>query len=112
MSQQYGWDPPAVGLIQGALFWGYAASQVPGGFLATRFGGKRVILAAALLWSVMTLAAPLAASTSTEALVASRVLVGLGEGLVPPAGARVIATWMPEAERSRAVAIFGSGSKT
>lgn len=111
MAQQYGWDPPTVGVIQGALFWGYAFSQIPGGFLATRYGGKRVLLGAVVFWSFMTAVAPWAASMSTEALIVSRVLVGLGEGLAPPAGARIIATWIPETERSRAVAIFGSGSK-
>lgn len=112
MTQQYGWDSSQVGLIQSSLFWGYAVSQIPGGFLATRYGGKRVLLGAVGLWSVMTMVAPIAAATSTQALIVSRVLVGLGQGLAPPAGARIIATWVPETERSRAVAIFGSGSKT
>ena len=41
--------------------------------------------------------------------IASRVLVGIGEGLAPAAGLRMVATWVPESERSRAVSTLGSG---
>eukprot|EP00929_Paragymnodinium_shiwhaense_P016988 TRINITY_DN1257_c4_g1_i1.p1 TRINITY_DN1257_c4_g1~~TRINITY_DN1257_c4_g1_i1.p1 ORF type:complete len:593 (+),score=104.81 TRINITY_DN1257_c4_g1_i1:68-1780(+) len=111
MMQQYGWGPSETGLIQSALFWGYASTQVLGGFLATKFGGKRVLLGAVVLWSLMTAVAPIAASMSTSVFIASRVLVGLGEGLAPAAGCRLVATWFPESERSRATAAVGSGSK-
>ena len=39
----------------------------------------------------------------------SRALVGIGEGLAPAAGLRMVATWVPEAERSRAVSTLGAG---
>ena len=54
--------------------------------------------------------APSAATVSTEVFIASRVLVGIGEGLAPAAGLRMVATWVPEAERSRAVATLGAGA--
>lgn len=55
-----------------------------------------MLLFAVSLWSVATMLAPLAASYSTELFVASRVLVGIGEGLAPAAGLRMVATWVPE----------------
>jgi len=109
MAAQFGWDTGDEGLIQSSIFWGYASTQVLGGFLATRYGGKRVLLAAVALWSLATAAAPIAAGVSTEVFVASRVLVGIGEGLAPASGLRMVATWVPEKERSRAVATLGSG---
>ncbi|CAE8670335.1 unnamed protein product, partial [Polarella glacialis] len=112
MAAQFHWDAAEVGIIQSALFWGYAATTVLGGFLATRFGGKRVLLAAVLLWSAMTVVAPFAASISTECFIASRVLVGIGEGLAPAAGINIVANWVPEAERSRAIATLGSGKNS
>ena len=72
-------------------------------------GGKRVLLFAVALWSLATMLAPSAATVSTEVFIASRVLVGIGEGLAPAAGLRMVATWVPEAERSRAVATLGAG---
>ncbi|CAJ1364779.1 unnamed protein product [Effrenium voratum] len=109
MAADFSWDSSEQGLIQSSIFWGYAATQVIGGLLATKFGGKRVLLFAVSLWSVATMLAPLAASYSTELFVASRVLVGIGEGLAPAAGLRMVATWVPEAERSRAISTLGAG---
>jgi len=109
MMAEYGWRPSEEGIIQSAIFWGYAATQIIGGFLSTKYGGKRVLLGAVTLWSTATLLAPIAAGVSTEVFVASRVLVGIGEGLAPAAGTRIVATWMPKEERSRAISALGSG---
>mmetsp|Transcript_19747 Transcript_19747/g.37146 ORF Transcript_19747/g.37146 Transcript_19747/m.37146 type:complete len:504 (+) Transcript_19747:43-1554(+) len=109
MAAEMGWDSADEGVIQSSIFWGYAATQIIGGFLATRFGGKRVLLFAVSLWSFATMLAPLAAGVSTQVFIASRVLVGIGEGLAPAAGLRMVATWVPEAERSRAVSTLGGG---
>ena len=68
-----------------------------------------MLLFAVALWSLATMLAPSAATVSTEVFIASRVLVGIGEGLAPAAGLRMVATWVPEAERSRAVATLGAG---
>ncbi|CAE7211766.1 PHT4 [Symbiodinium natans] len=112
MAEQMGWDSADEGVIQSSIFWGYAATQIIGGFLATRYGGKRVLLFAVTLWSCATMLAPLAANVSTQVFIASRVLVGIGEGLAPAAGLRMVATWVPESERSRAVSTLGSGKTT
>ncbi|CAK9063875.1 Probable anion transporter 4 [Durusdinium trenchii] len=109
MASDFSWDSGEQGLIQSSIFWGYAATQVVGGLLSTRFGGKRVLLFAVTLWSCATMLAPFAASLGTEAFVLSRALVGIGEGLAPAAGLRMVATWVPEAERSRAVSTLGAG---
>ena len=42
------------GLSLSAFFWGYLFSQIIGGYLATRFGGKRVLLTSMLLCSAFT----------------------------------------------------------
>lgn len=112
MAADFSWDSSEQGIIQSSIFWGYAATQIVGGLLATRFGGKRVLLFAVGLWSLATMLAPNAATVSTEVFIASRVLVGIGEGLAPAAGLRMVATWVPEAERSRAVSTLGAGKTT
>lgn len=71
-----------------------------------------MLLFAVGLWSLATMLAPNAATVSTEVFIASRVLVGIGEGLAPAAGLRMVATWVPEAERSRAVSTLGAGKTT
>lgn len=42
MSHQFGWNSSTAGLVQSSFFWGYALSQLPGGWLAKIFGGRSV----------------------------------------------------------------------
>jgi MFS family permease len=42
MSHQYGWNSSTAGLVQSSFFWGYALSQLPGGWLAKLIGGRFV----------------------------------------------------------------------
>ncbi|GJM99507.1 hypothetical protein PR202_ga16611 [Eleusine coracana subsp. coracana] len=44
MSHQYGWSSSTAGLVQSSFFWGYALSQLPGGWLAKLFGGRLEML--------------------------------------------------------------------
>ena len=43
MSHQFGWNSSVAGLVQSSFFWGYALSQLPGGWLAKIFGGRSVL---------------------------------------------------------------------
>ncbi|CDY66595.1 BnaCnng51590D, partial [Brassica napus] len=42
MSHQFGWSSSVAGLVQSSFFWGYALSQLPGGWLSKIFGGRFV----------------------------------------------------------------------
>ena len=44
MAADFSWDSSEQGLIQSSIFWGYAATQVIGGLLSTRYG--------ALAWGI------------------------------------------------------------
>lgn len=109
MSKELGWTGFERGLVNSAFFYGYAATQIPAGWISTRIGGAKVLMAGVLIWSLGTLIAPPCAKLSITALCASRMLVGLGEGLAPSAATTVLATTIPERERARAVTVvFGS----
>lgn len=54
-------------------------TQIPGGILAERFGGKWVFGIGTLLTALFTLLTPVAARSSTTALIVVRVLTGLAE---------------------------------
>lgn len=108
MAEELGWSATDRGLVSSAFFWGYALTQIPAGYISTKVGGAKVLLVGVLLWSIGTLAAPPLAHISLFALCASRVFVGLGEGLAPSSATNVMARLIPERERSRAVtAVFG-----
>ncbi|KAI6682330.1 hypothetical protein NL676_036211 [Syzygium grande] len=107
MSHQFGWNSSMAGLVQSSFFWGYALSQLPGGWLAKIFGGRKVLEIGVLAWSLSTALVPVFAGFM-PGLVLSRILVGIGEGVSPSAATDLIARTIPLEERSRAVAfVFG-----
>lgn len=109
MAKYYGWSQTTVGVIQSAFFWGYVLTQIPGGYLADRFGGKHVLAAGVVMWSTMTLLTPLAASSNIALLLLARALLGVGEGVAMPAMNNMISRWVPGAERSRSLSLVYSG---
>lgn len=68
-----------IGWLLGAFFCGYLITQIPGGWLAHRFGAKHVLGIGIVMTALLTLLTPLAASISVWALVAVRALEGLFE---------------------------------
>ncbi|CAF2367999.1 unnamed protein product [Brassica napus] len=108
MSHQFGWSSSVAGLVQSSFFWGYALSQLPGGWLSKIFGGRKVLEIGVFTWSFATALVPLLAGFM-PGLIFSRILVGIGEGVSPSAATDLIARhddtcW----GRSRAVGfVFG-----
>src|SRR5436309_3512739 len=51
LARERGYDAAATGLILSSFFWGYIGPQMLGGWLADRFGGKRVLTIGVLLWT-------------------------------------------------------------
>lgn len=52
MAAELGWSTADRGLVSSAFFWGYAATQIPAGYVAVRIGGAKVLLAGVALWSL------------------------------------------------------------
>jgi MFS transporter, ACS family, solute carrier family 17 (sodium-dependent inorganic phosphate cotransporter), other len=109
LARQHHYDAALQGLILSAFFWGYLWPQLAGGFLADRFGGRRVLAAGVAMWSLATFATPAAAEASFGALLAARVLLGFGEAVNFPAIHSLTARWMLPQERSRAISLNFSG---
>lgn len=74
----FAWEKEIQGHILGAFFYGYLVSQIPGGLLAERFGGKWILTIFLGISTVATLLTPLAAQQSVALLIVLRVLVGIG----------------------------------
>lgn len=110
MREAFGWSQTVKGLVLSAFFVGYLLFLLPGGLLAARYGGKRVLAVAAVWWSACTLLTPLAASVSLGALVAVRIALGVGEAVVLPAVYDLFSRWVPPAERGRAMSRFLAGT--
>ncbi|KQK05973.1 hypothetical protein BRADI_2g23690v3 [Brachypodium distachyon] len=109
LAAQHGWSSSFVGIVQSSFLWGYVFSSMVGGALADRYGGKKVMAGAAVLWSLATFLTPWAASKSAAMLLAVRVLFGLAEGVAFPTMSTFLPKWFPTHERATAVGISMGG---
>ncbi len=97
-----------LGLLSTSFLWVYAIASPLIGFLADRFGRKRVIVASLMVWSLMTWATGKA--RSFRELLAVRGLMGVSEAAYLPAGLAMIADHHSERTRSLATGIHYSGA--
>jgi MFS transporter, ACS family, solute carrier family 17 (sodium-dependent inorganic phosphate cotransporter), other len=109
MRSQFGWNQATKGTVLAAFFVGYLLCMLPAGWMANRYGGRRVLAGGVIWWSIFTVLTPLAASVSVNALIAARIGLGMGEAAVMPAAYGLFAHWVPAGERTRATAFFLSG---
>lgn len=108
MAADFGWDPEQQGRVLSSFFAGYLLTQVAGGWLAERYGGKIVLGLGVVFWSLFTLLTPIAAAGGMLALLVTRVLMGSGEGVTFPSIYAMFGRWVPIDERSRAIGILFS----
>src|SRR3954447_18669255 len=81
---ELGFHEDTMGLVMGAWFLGYAALQIPSGWLAGRWGSRRALAACALAWSLLT--GLTAVACDAGSLLALWALMGMAQaGLVPAA---------------------------
>lgn len=109
LARRFDYAAGAQGLILSAFFWGYLCTQLVGGWMSDRFGGRRVLGAGVAIWSLATLLTPQAAAISFAVLFAIRVVLGLGEGVNFPAIHSLTARWMLVSERARSLSLNFSG---
>ncbi|XP_059172993.1 sialin-like [Physella acuta] len=104
------WSNYLRGQILASFFYGYIVTQIPGGYLSNRYGGKHFFGIGIFITALLTLTTPLLATWSPNLLIACRVLEGLCEGVTYPAIHALWSKWAPPAERTK-LATFGfSGS--
>lgn len=108
MAQSFHWPASIAGLIQSSFFWGYMAFQIPGGYLCSRYGGRRLMPIAVGLWSLASLSVPFIGGT-VGGLCLARAAVGLGEAVAPSAITDMVARTVPVSERSRVTSFIFAG---
>jgi ACS family D-galactonate transporter-like MFS transporter len=99
----------ASGILLSAFFWAYTLLQTPAGWLVDRFGLKWPYAAGLFLWSAVSAATALV--SSLNALIAVRIVLGIGESIVTPASMRYLRDNFAEHERGLPIGIYFSGTK-
>ncbi|CAL1531041.1 unnamed protein product [Lymnaea stagnalis] len=100
-SGEFDWDKSTTSLMLSSFFYGYITTQVVGGWLAGRFGGKKVLGTGVGLTAVFTLLVPVAARWDYRGVLALRILMGVTEGAAFPSMHTLWGRWAPPIERTR-----------
>src|SRR3989441_2221483 len=109
MRKEMGLSPTQLGVIFSAFAYSYAFMQIPGGWLADKFGPRLSLALLSALWSVATVMTGVA--TGVSALIVWRFLVGVGEGGAFAAATRVVLHWMPISRRRFAQGLTHGASR-
>ena len=116
MMPAFGLTDQQMGWIFSAFVAGYALFQVPGGWLADRWGARVVLTGALIWWSVCTAFTAMAATSRLAdllgivgALMFVRFALGVGEAVALPSFNRAVANWMPAESRGIGIGIAIGG---
>jgi len=101
MQKELGFTATFSGLVGSIFFVGYFLLQMPGGMFAQKFGARKFVLIASLVWGVLAIWTGFV-HNATELLIV-RFLLGVAEGGVYPALMVLITRWFPPSERGRAI---------
>ncbi|MCX7365844.1 MAG: MFS transporter [Alphaproteobacteria bacterium] len=108
IKQELGLTPKQFGLIGSSFFFLFAVSAVVVGFVANRVQTRHMLLIMAIVWSLVQF--PMLGTVSLEVLIASRVILGAGEGPAAPVATHAIYKWFPDPLRGLPTAIIAQGS--
>ncbi|MDQ6598901.1 MFS transporter [Bacillus salipaludis] len=101
-------SPVQVGQIASIFFLAYSVGQVASGFLADKFGPKKVMYVAIVTF---TLASFLTGYAETFGqFVALRIALGLGEAHHFPPSAKAVSSWFPYSQRGKALSFFNTSN--
>ncbi|CAG2107353.1 unnamed protein product [Medioppia subpectinata] len=98
---EFDWDPHTQQVIVYSFFYGYILFHVVGARLAERFGAKWLCAVSIVVSIVINVCTPMIVrSHAYWLLLASRVVLGVGQSLMFPACYALFAKWVPDYERS------------
>ena len=104
-----------LGYILSAFLMGYGLCQIPGGWLAKRFGPRRVLTGGLFWWGALTCAITFIQPSMAGAfwlIMGVRFLLGMGEAVMYPSSNQFTSTWIPTQERGLANGLIFAGTGT
>jgi MFS family permease len=101
-NSDYGW-------IFSAFAWPYLVFQIIGGWVGDRFGARRALAIAGVIWASATILFGLVGSVA--GMIVARVMLGFGEGATFPVATRAMSDWTPAGKRGFAQGITHSAAR-
>ena len=108
IAEEFGISKVELGYLFSSFLWLYVVCLVPMGVIVDRLGTRVVNAAGIGIWSIATALTGLASGFGM--LIATRVMMGVGESTTYPASGRIIREWIPRKERALFAAFFNSGA--
>ena len=112
---EFGISNQELGFIISAFLAGYGLFQIPAGWLAKKYGPRKVLTWGLVWWGVLTAAMTLIVPSMANAfmlLLIVRFLLGVGEAVVYPGSNQFTATLIPTQERGKANGLIFAGTGT
>jgi len=112
LTEEFAISNVRLGFVFSAFLLGYALFQTPAGWLADRFGPRRVLTAGVLWWglfSALTAAISHSVANAVMVLILIRFLLGAGEAIIYPASNQFVSRWIPSHERGVANGVIFAG---
>lgn len=110
IQDEFSFSLKTMGWILSSFLVGYSLSQIPGGYLADRYGPRKVLIIAITWWSVLTAVTAVAPRLPMAkwfgvaySIAIIRFLIGIGEAPSSPSYTKVVANWIGYTRRG-----FGS----
>ncbi len=97
-----------VGLVASIYFFAYTGMQIPSGIIVDKFGQKRVLIPAFIIFAVAAFV--IGSSSSISQVYIGALLAGLSTGSYYGAAFSLSAKYMPKDKKSFSNAIINSGS--
>jgi ACS family glucarate transporter-like MFS transporter len=112
IASEFGLSNIPLGWVFSSFLVGYAVFQTIGGWLADRWGPRRVLTVGVLWWGIFTALTATISARAAGALIffiAIRFLLGAGEAIIYPASNQFVAQWIPTGERGVANGVIFAG---
>jgi MFS family permease len=100
---EFGLSKTQLGFVFSAFAYPYLVFQIIGGWLGDRFGPRKTLTICATIWAGSTILTGLVGGFAS--LIATRVLLGLGEGATFPTATRAMSIWTSPTKRAFAQGI-------
>ncbi|CAL1547222.1 unnamed protein product [Lymnaea stagnalis] len=98
---EFDWDKITRSELLAMYFYGYIFTQIPSGWLASRYGGRRVWGVCMVVCSICTFVTPVCARTHVYLVYAVRFILGIAAGVTFPCVHAMLGKWSPPFERSK-----------
>jgi len=108
LTTEFGWTEKDYARLVLWFQGAYAVAYLAWGRIMDRMGARFGFGIAFFIWQLGHMATGLASSFG--GFIASRVILGLGEGGAFPAGIKSVAEWFPKKERALATGLFNAGT--